>query len=312
MSSRAPWKQLGIAPTSDVRLIRSAYAAKLKLIDVDADPASFQALRALHDRALQLANNIRTKESGQIVVAHEESAEFDEECALESQPAPSADAPSPFAELDNLRQQIWDMLVVADANPWSANNLAAVTQRLLALPVLDRIDVADDTERWFAAVASENIPRSDPIIDMLIDHYSWRQLEGSINDFYGLANVLQRQTDMACSAGLRSPRHEWHQIFCYLQGQPADVMDAKEKKRMGKQVSRLLDSIRFHNPTVEVELNHRHVAVWDQYLADAAQTKIEARKKIPFADKLPDLTVVQWIGFAFFLFSLINFIASKL
>jgi hypothetical protein len=310
MSARAPWKELGIAPTSDVRVIRSAYAAKLKLIDVDHDPESFHALRSLHDRALQLAHNIRAKEGGQMTVADHEFAKYDRDAAPGDLPAPTADEPDAFAELNDLRQQIWDMLVTSGANPWSANSLAVATQRLLALPVLDQIDVADDTERWLAAIVAENIPRSDPMIDMLIGHYGWHKLVGSINDFYGLAVVLQRQSDMECSARLRNPSHRWHQAFSYLQGEAADAFDDAEKRRIGNHIALLLDSIRFHNPTVEAELNPRHVEAWDKLIADAKLTK--AMKQDPLLAALPDLTPAQWIGFAIFLFGVFNLIASKL
>jgi hypothetical protein len=45
------WTTLGIERTSDQRAIRSAYAAKLKNIDVDGDPAAFIALRDAYEWA---------------------------------------------------------------------------------------------------------------------------------------------------------------------------------------------------------------------------------------------------------------------
>ena len=45
MSEVEPWASLGLAATSDVHAIRSAYAGKLKQIDVDSDPDSFRTLR---------------------------------------------------------------------------------------------------------------------------------------------------------------------------------------------------------------------------------------------------------------------------
>ncbi len=46
------WPMLGIAPTTDQRAIRAAYAARLKGIDPDSDPGAFVALRAAYERAL--------------------------------------------------------------------------------------------------------------------------------------------------------------------------------------------------------------------------------------------------------------------
>jgi hypothetical protein len=46
------WDELGIEPTSDAKAIRRAYAARLRVIDPDRDPAAFQTLRAAYERAL--------------------------------------------------------------------------------------------------------------------------------------------------------------------------------------------------------------------------------------------------------------------
>lgn len=49
---RGIWATLDIDPTTDRSAIRKAYAARLKAMDVDADPAGFAALRAARDAAL--------------------------------------------------------------------------------------------------------------------------------------------------------------------------------------------------------------------------------------------------------------------
>lgn len=49
------WRRLGIDPTKEVTAIRSAYAAALKRIDPDADPAAFEALRTAREQALAYA-----------------------------------------------------------------------------------------------------------------------------------------------------------------------------------------------------------------------------------------------------------------
>jgi hypothetical protein len=49
----SPWAVLGIEPTDDARAIRRAYAARLRLIDADREPAAFQQLRAAYEAALR-------------------------------------------------------------------------------------------------------------------------------------------------------------------------------------------------------------------------------------------------------------------
>ncbi len=50
------WQVLGIARTADTHVIRRAYGAKLRSLNVDSNPAGFMALRAALERALELAS----------------------------------------------------------------------------------------------------------------------------------------------------------------------------------------------------------------------------------------------------------------
>ncbi|MDO7833695.1 hypothetical protein Q4610_01430 [Sphingobium sp. HBC34] len=54
MTPQAAWRLLGIAATQDRKAIRSAYAARLRAIDPDADRDGFAALRTARDLALAL------------------------------------------------------------------------------------------------------------------------------------------------------------------------------------------------------------------------------------------------------------------
>ncbi len=54
--SRGIWATLGIDPTTDRSAIRRAYAAKLRAMDVDADPAGFARLRDARDAAVRSAD----------------------------------------------------------------------------------------------------------------------------------------------------------------------------------------------------------------------------------------------------------------
>lgn len=58
------WDVLGIAPTQDEKAIRRAYAARLRALDPDKDPAGFQRLRAAYEGAL------RMRARPQTVVSH--------------------------------------------------------------------------------------------------------------------------------------------------------------------------------------------------------------------------------------------------
>lgn len=53
------WKTLGCKPGSDLATVRRAYAARLKQVHPEDDPAGFQALREAYERAVQLARGQR-------------------------------------------------------------------------------------------------------------------------------------------------------------------------------------------------------------------------------------------------------------
>lgn len=56
---RPPWSVLGLDPGANAGAIRKAYAAQLKAIDPDSDPAAFAQLREAREAALRLARRIQ-------------------------------------------------------------------------------------------------------------------------------------------------------------------------------------------------------------------------------------------------------------
>ncbi|HUD30282.1 MAG TPA: hypothetical protein VMQ93_15545 [Novosphingobium sp.] len=88
---RFPWSELGIAPTGEARAIRSAYAARIKTMDLDADVAGYARLREARDVALRLAKTIA---AGDVPAADDEDLPEHED--LDWVPFdPFADEPAP-------------------------------------------------------------------------------------------------------------------------------------------------------------------------------------------------------------------------
>lgn len=58
MVTAFPWSLLGIEPTGDARAIRSAYAARIKTMDLDAEVEGYAQLRSARDAALRLAKSM--------------------------------------------------------------------------------------------------------------------------------------------------------------------------------------------------------------------------------------------------------------
>lgn len=271
MSASEPWASLGLAPTADIRAIRSAYAVRLKQIDVDADPEAFRTLRERHDWALHLAHAMAT-DTDAPVIADAPPTTAEPETSDLTEPE-SAIATEPADALEQHKMQIWQLLTDENYGPWHSTRIAAETRALLELPILENIDVTAETEHWLAAVIAQTIPRSDPMVAMTVNHFGWERLEGKVGGFYGLHHALQRRKDIDCSARLRQPDHRWHQAFLYLQQPPQPAVSADEKRKIGNHINALLESIRFHNPTVEAELNADHVAQWDGLIGQAIEQK---------------------------------------
>lgn len=280
MSEVEPWASLGLAATSDVHAIRSAYAGKLKQIDVDSDPDSFRTLREQHDWAVHLAHSMAAEQSpGEIpatrqekFVSRAEAGRHPDDVALAaSQGGPVAG--DPFEAMEQHRARIWQLLTEEKQSPWHSGQIADETRALLHLPIMENIDVTAETEHWLAAAIAQTIPRSDPMVAMVVDQFGWERLHGKVGGFYGLHHALQRRRDIDCSVRLRQPDHRWHQAFLYLQQPPQPEVTPDQKRKIGNHINQLLESIRFHNPTVEAELNADHVAQWDGFIDEAVREK---------------------------------------
>jgi hypothetical protein len=68
-----PWSELGIVPTTDEKIIRRAYAARLKAIDADRDAAAFMCLRTAYESARDAARIPQFADCDEALAVDEES-----------------------------------------------------------------------------------------------------------------------------------------------------------------------------------------------------------------------------------------------
>ena len=107
-----PWDVLGIAPTTDAKLIRAAYATRLKQIEPRTDPAAFQRLRSAYELAMRFGVPMQTT----VPVAARRNEAVAEITAL-------LDAGNTLAAARRLAE--------ADASTLTFDDLATIEERLL-------------------------------------------------------------------------------------------------------------------------------------------------------------------------------------
>lgn len=175
------WATLGIARTSDVAAIRSAYARALKGFDVDADPGRFMALRNARDQALRFARQQAAAAASPDIADEalaDDTTESDDDAALSLVMPPLPDAAQITAHVAQAARGTVSITIPAAPEV----NYRDDGTRIVAPDSGDGIDLPDLTTRaTFALPVVDTVPRrgavgvaiSDTAHEALIDqHYN--------------------------------------------------------------------------------------------------------------------------------------------
>ncbi len=273
VSHGEPWDRLGIAPTEDGRAIRKAYAAQLKQIDVDADPAGFISLREARDEAIWLAEEgLVTAYTPELVTEFEPplSAELatvaPEPCSPESRRSPWQ-----TPNLDDHGDRISELLFAEDRPADIDAQLRRALEALLNHPDMGEIGRADGVERWLAQTILDGIPRSDPLIAPAINHFRWQEAAQSWNCPWAVQAVLDRYEDCRFRNRAAEPSSGDHDAYRVLTGPVPRWAGLLRPLR----VRGFLQRIRRDHPSVERDLNADTVAWWDAWFH-------KRRERLPF------------------------------
>lgn len=261
------WATLGCDPTTDRSVIRKAYAARLKAMDVDADPDAFEALRDARDDALSRAAD--PVAAAEPVVTNAPPAEPAEP---EPEPEPEVDA---LAEAMNAHfHALEGLLFPGHDDPPNSEELAEVDfhgRALLTDPRLEQVDFATGAERWFAETLAASVPRSDPLLEPAAAVFGWIDRR----DDYALSAdahaIVERIAATRFAAMLSDPKHRWHKAWLELTREddgrrnwmlsPTDVRD-------------LVTTVRQRYPDVEGWMNADRVAQWSKWSGKGPRTRM--------------------------------------
>jgi hypothetical protein len=259
------WKILGIAPGSDMAAIKRAYAAKLKAIDPDRDIEVFLELRAAFDLARQPDRYDAAPAVPRTPIIE----------TVEQQPAAPAPvvidrhtpkpAP-PRAEIPRDPRSLLAALLWGSAEP-ADGEAERAARALIDHPAMDQVDFANETELWLARLIVETAPRSDVLLPLAEARFGWRRFDGMVRLDPAIAGALQRMNDLAAIERLRSPAHRWHPLYAMLARRAPSAIARGDLLLYGAFMGEMLDSLRFHNPGVLRSLDHEHVRLWEEAVA---------------------------------------------
>lgn len=309
MSPRQAWKKLGIEPTDDKRAIKKAYAAKLKAIDPDKDAKAFLTLR----EALQVAqweadygssgeddwsDDEAEGEAGEVAtddaLADHESGLVERAGAAFEDEQPAAEEVDPADPQQHITHLLWSG--DEDLSPWQQAALVDAVRALLADERMEQVGFAHEAEEWLGWTLVNSIPRSDPVVRLVVDHFEWAKRLDMVGVPYPVERLAQRAGDLAAMERLADPNHKWHGAWQRLRSPAPAKLSWIDKRRYGADVSGLIDSIRHHNPGLEWEVDHEHLALWDA--ATQAKGKTSGKRFWWWRWALAGWLVLQLIRFA--------------
>lgn len=256
------WAELELTPTDDTRAIRRSYARKLKTLHPEDEPEAFKRLRAAYELAMQLAEEGVPADA----VSPPEPSEplqpppsRTSDPAVAQAPAP-APAPTPEAEADPL-QAHWErcrsLIAQIDAGADEAV-LVEGLREIFAQPILEHLEVYQQTGLGFARSLLERTPRGDVLVHPVLNHFGWRKagVWGAPPEVDALISLGDRITD----------RHALRAGKAYrILTQPPPRRANRDTRWDLPSVMRLIRDSMGEEAWVAAELNKDAVRWWSRY-----------------------------------------------
>jgi hypothetical protein len=196
------WQALGISPTREIGDIRRAYAARLKECHPEENPEGFQRLRAAYEAALSAARGA-TDATGPLrptAVAEavaQEQPQTSSSGAISSQPA-DEDQRHFEGAIGRLEQ------LLKTPEQRDPATLDAALNVVLDSPGAFHVGTWSALERRLARVLIETVPKSDAILETVVQRLGWARADVMTARAKEVVAVVTRVADLATVAKLRS------------------------------------------------------------------------------------------------------------
>lgn len=259
------WATLDCDPTTDRSVIRKAYAARLKAMDVDADPAAFEALRDARDAALARA-------ADPVAAVDVEPVMPETLSAASVEPEPEVDA---LAEAMNAHFHALEALLFpGHDDPPTAEELAEIDRHgraLLADPRLEQVDFATGAERWFAETLAASVPRSDPLLEPAAAAFGWIERRADYALSADAHAIVERIAATRYVALVSDPKHRLHKAWVEL---TRDDDSRRNWLTSPTDIRDLLSTVRQRYPDVERRMNPNRVARWSKVFGKSPRIRM--------------------------------------
>lgn len=285
------WAVLGIAPSTDERAIRSAYARALKAIDVDRDAAGFIALRSAYDAALAAARGSTGGASW-----------------LDSAPVPEREAPeAPATEAtrtgDALPREIGELdalfgTAAGQGRRWlSAEEKLELRRCWAAIAAFADASDIETYGKVREAVSSLIVhwgALSVGLVPFAVEHFRWQEVEGNIYEDWAIGEILWRYRGVEFLRRVRRPGHSHHPAWLEL---TSKYYPGSSRGRVDPLLVHELQAVVRHVwPEVESEFDPGRVTLWANNTADPTHPENPHTRPQSRAAK-----IVGWLVAGYFL-----------
>ena len=135
------------------------------------------------------------------------------------------------------------------------------------------VDHAARVEVWLSEILYYSVPRSDPVIPLVVDHFGWDKLAVNWDQPFLVEELVRRRLAFNLIDQVAAPGHELHKAWLDL---------TSDRERIGfrsmahaNNVAGLLEAIRTRCPAAEGALNPYRVALWDDRFGRSIQDRLK-------------------------------------